>query len=92
MPTNSRRPDPVIPDHEVLRKVGGGAYGEVWLARGVTGALRAVKVLWREDFEDERSFEREFEGIQSRFRATTRGWSTSCTSAAASTATRSITT
>ena len=54
---------PSIPDHEVLRKIGGGAYGEVWLARGVTGALRAVKVVWREDFEDERGFEREFEGI-----------------------------
>jgi hypothetical protein len=53
----------VIPDHEVLRKIGGGAYGEVWLARGVTGAMRAVKVVWREDFEDERGFEREFEGI-----------------------------
>jgi hypothetical protein len=29
----------------------------------VTGALRAVKVVWREDFEDKRGFEREFEGI-----------------------------
>lgn len=57
------RPSPNIPDHDVLRKIGGGAYGEVWLARGVTGALRAVKVVWRDDFEDERGFEREFEGI-----------------------------
>ena len=57
------RPHPSIPDHEVLRIIGGGAYGEVWLARGVTGALRAVKAVYREDFEDTRGFEREFEGI-----------------------------
>jgi eukaryotic-like serine/threonine-protein kinase len=61
--TSQTRTHPAIPDHDVLRKIGGGAYGEVWLARGVTGALRAVKVVWRQDFEDERSFEREFEGI-----------------------------
>ena len=61
--TSNIRPHPTIPDHDVLRKIGGGSYGEVWLARGVTGALRAVKVVWRDDFEDERSFEREFEGI-----------------------------
>lgn len=62
MPTTTRS-HPKIPDHEVLRKIGGGAYGEVWMARGVTGAMRAVKVVWREDFDDERTFEREFEGI-----------------------------
>lgn len=58
-----KRSHPSIPDHDVLRKIGGGAYGEVWMARGVTGALRAVKIVWREDFDDERTFEREFEGI-----------------------------
>ena len=35
------------------------------MARAVTGALRAVKVVRRADFEMERTFEREFEGIRS---------------------------
>jgi formylglycine-generating enzyme required for sulfatase activity len=36
----------------------------VYLARSVTGMYRAVKIVRREDFEFERTFEREFEGIQ----------------------------
>ena len=56
---------PVIPDHEVLRVIGRGAYGEIWLARGLTGAWRAVKVVYRTTFESERAFQREFQGMSS---------------------------
>jgi len=54
---------PVVPDHEVLRVIGRGAYGEIWLARSLTGALRAVKVVYRSTFESERAFQREFQGM-----------------------------
>src|SRR3989441_1645220 len=57
-------PPPQIPDHELLRCVGQGSYGEVWLARNVLGDYRAVKVVYRRNFEHERPYEREFEGIQ----------------------------
>ena len=60
----SSNPPPSIPDHTLLRPIGRGAYGEVWLARNVMGALRAVKVIWRRQFESERPFDREFAGIQ----------------------------
>ena len=53
-----------VPDYHLIRRIGSGAYGEVWLAQSITGALRAVKIVWREDFELEKTFHREFEGIQ----------------------------
>src|SRR5438445_2654027 len=55
---------PQIPDHELLRRVGEGAYGEVWLARNVMGTYRAVKIVYRRSFSDERPYEREFAGIK----------------------------
>lgn len=48
----------------MIRRIGGGAYGQVWMARSVTGAHRAVKLVSREDFRLEKTFEREFEGIK----------------------------
>ena len=55
---------PQIPDYDLLRRIGEGAYGEVWLARGLTGIFRAVKIVWRDRFEDDEPFEREFHGVK----------------------------
>ncbi|HXR04342.1 MAG TPA: hypothetical protein VN836_06500, partial [Verrucomicrobiae bacterium] len=36
---------PVVPDHELIRLIGGGGSGEVWLGRNVLGTYRAVKIV-----------------------------------------------
>src|SRR6266849_4976946 len=64
LPHQSSAPPPSVSDHELLRRIGGGSYGEVWLARSVMGTYRAVKIVYRATFKDERPFEREFAGIQ----------------------------
>jgi hypothetical protein len=46
----SARPPPAIPDHELIRRIGAGAYGEVWLARTALGAYRAVTIVYRSEF------------------------------------------
>src|SRR5687767_7013660 len=63
-PSSLHRPNPPhIPDHELLRQIGRGSYGEVWLARTLTATFRAVKIVSKLNFADARPFEREFEGI-----------------------------
>jgi serine/threonine protein kinase len=54
---------PVVPDHELIRVIGSGSSGEVWLARNVLGIHRAVKIVFARAFEKRRSFEREFDGV-----------------------------
>jgi WD40 repeat protein/serine/threonine protein kinase len=53
-----------IPDHELLRCIGRGSYGTVWLARNSMAVYRAVKIVYRKSFSDHRPFEREWSGIR----------------------------
>ncbi len=63
-PMPSEEPVPSIPDHELIRPIGSGSYGVVWLARSVLGVYRAVKIVARNRFKDARPFEREYAGIK----------------------------
>src|SRR5438105_13983035 len=55
---------PAIPEHELLRPIASGAYGQVWLARTALGIHRAVKIVHRANFDHDRPFEREVAGIK----------------------------
>jgi eukaryotic-like serine/threonine-protein kinase len=57
------RPLPAIPDHTLIKRIGGGSYGEVWLARNLMGTYRAVKIIYRSTFGQDRPFEREYRGL-----------------------------
>jgi eukaryotic-like serine/threonine-protein kinase len=54
---------PVVPEHELLRLIGSGSSGQVWLARNTLGSYRAVKIVQAQMFKHQRAFEREFNGI-----------------------------
>src|SRR5438270_3602018 len=55
---------PRVPDHEVMRLIGRGSYGEVWLGRNTLGTYRAIKVVYEKTFRHRRPFDREFNGVQ----------------------------
>lgn len=50
-------------DYELIRLIGHGAYGEVWLVRDQAGKFFACKVVYRESFQHDRPYEREYKGI-----------------------------
>lgn len=62
--TAQKKPAQMIPDHELVKRVGKGAYGEVWLARNVVGVYHAAKIIQRRGFPADEPYEREFRGIQ----------------------------
>src|SRR3954469_5035986 len=53
-----------IPDHQLIRRIGQGACGEVWLAKSTLGTYRAVKIVYEKTFRHKRPFDREFNGVQ----------------------------
>jgi CHASE2 domain-containing sensor protein len=55
---------PRISDHTLVRRIGKGAYGEVWLARDVIGTYHAAKIIYRAKFPEAEPFDREFHGIE----------------------------
>jgi len=63
LPTPTDRTPPHVPNHQMVRIIGRGAYGEIWLARSLTGTWCAVKIVDRQTFQSDRAFEREFEGM-----------------------------
>jgi len=55
---------PSIPDHSLIKCIGRGAYGEVWLVRDVIGRHHAVKIVKARNFPHSAPYEREFKGIE----------------------------
>ena len=56
--TADNRQAPHVPNHEMVRSIGRGSYGEIWLARSLTGTWRAVKIVHRGTFESDKAFQR----------------------------------
>lgn len=56
-------PPPPIPEHDLIRPIGSGSGGTVWLARNAQGTFRAVKIVPAGSSQHRRSFQSELNGV-----------------------------
>jgi serine/threonine protein kinase len=53
----------VVAEHQLIRRIGLGSGGEVWLAKNALGTYRAVKIIFRKSFAWPKPYEDEFQGL-----------------------------
>ena len=56
------RAKPKINDYELIRVIGRGSFGEVWIALDATGSACALKVIYKGESNEEK-FWKEFDGV-----------------------------
>lgn len=54
---------PHVAEHQLIRRIGSGSGGEVWLAKNALGTYRAVKIIFRKSFPWPKPYEDEFQGL-----------------------------
>ena len=54
---------PQVAEHQLIRPIGSGSGGVVWLARNAVGTYRAVKIIFRKSFPWAKPYEDEFQGL-----------------------------
>ena len=54
---------PQVAEHQLIRPIGSGSGGVIWLARNAVGTYRAVKIIYRKSFAWAKPYEDEFQGL-----------------------------
>lgn len=63
-PRNTNTETPEVPNYRLLRRIGSGSFGDVWLAEAETRHLCAIKIISRCTYESDAHFQREFQSLQ----------------------------
>lgn len=53
-----------IPDYQLVKQIGRGSYGDVWIAADRLGGLKAVKIVRQVSYGSAEPFRREFRGVE----------------------------